>query len=193
MQTIETTSVAINTTSTAVTYTHAGVSTTNKNVTKLRFGNDASRYARIVANGDSDIDFFKLPYAMTAVEIAQHFIDTNYKADNLAVVDAINAVLTTKAKINKIKSDIVKSKTNKVAKVAKEDCTVATVSSTADLININGYLAKVGDTVHFKDENANEQFGELTSFADDLLSLSVVNNDAEVTEVLQFASDCYVK
>ena len=88
MQTIETTSVAINTTSTAVTYTHAGVSTTNKNVTKLRFGNDASRYARIVANGDSDIDFFKLPYAMTAVEIAQHFIDTNYKADNLAVVDA---------------------------------------------------------------------------------------------------------
>ena len=190
------------------TYTFAGVSTTASGVTKVRFGNDESRKVRIVANGDSNVDFFKLPTAMTETEVAEYLLSTlettEYQADKVAVTSAINAVLTVKTKTEKVakpKVDKV-AKAPKVAKVAKvADTTVKTATtvapvvskasnkSTHDLINISGQLLGVGDSVCFKDDY--EKHGTIVRINNRTLTIEYVNEYDDTITVLEDADECW--
>ena len=186
------------------TYTFAGVSTTASGVTKVRFGNDESRKVRIVANGDSNVDFFKLPNAMTETEVAEYLLSTlettEYQADKVAVTGAINAVLTVKTKTEKVakpKVDKV-AKAPKVAKVADTTVKTATVApvvskasskSTHDLISISGQLLGVGDSVCFKDDY--EKHGTIVRINNRTLTIEYVNEYEDTITVLEDADECW--
>ena len=186
------------------TYTFAGVSTTASGVTKVRFGNDESRKVRIVANGDSNVDFFKLPNAMTETEVAEYLLSTlettEYQADKVAVTGAINAVLTVKTKTEKVakpKVDKV-AKAPKVAKVADTTVKTATVApvvskasskSTHDLISISGQLLGVGDSVCFKDDY--EKHGTIVRINNRTLTIEYVNEYDDTITVLEDADECW--
>jgi hypothetical protein len=186
------------------TYTFAGVSTTASGVTKVRVGNDESRKVRIVANGDSNVDFFKLPNAMTETEVAEYLLSTlettEYQADKVAVTGAINAVLTVKTKTEKVAKPKV-AKAPKVAKVAKvADTTVKTATvapvvskasskSTHDLINISGQLLGVGDSVCFKDDY--EKHGTIVRINNRTLTIEYVNEYDDTITVLEDADECW--